>query len=923
MKTLARILPIVVIVTYLTACNAGSSDAEHLKKAEGFIATHQTNAAVIELKNALKQNKDNAQARFLLGKLSLEMGDPASAEKELRRARKLGVPAPKVLPLLAEALLKENSLDKLFELDPTDLPTDSRARVLAIQGMGKLYKGNKKDAGKLIHQAMEDYPAASEVQLAEAKLFAATSETDKAIETLNRLLEKDPKFSDGWNALGSLLQLKHDHQGAVRAFSKAMEANPNDLASRLGRAMSLVQLKKLDQAQQDLDQLKQVAPQHAGVNYVQGLLYLDQKKVDEALSAFEQATTGNNINPAALYFLAAIHLAKNNLEQADSYANRFLALAPANIAGRKLAARIKLRLNRFADAQQLLVPIVEERKDEEAMNLLATALIKQGKTGEAIALLEKLSRLKPKSATAQLRLGAGLMLEGEEKKAATYLKNAAKLAPDNPQAEILLIVNLLQQKKLDEAIAAAQKYQQKHPKQAAPYNLLAKLQLFTGDRQKAMASFEQATRLEPGNPEALLALAQLEIHEKEYDKARKHLETLLQHHKGNLAALMQLAKLDLLDKNEEKMVSRLEEAAKINPKASAPRLTLARYYLTKNQPEQASLQLEQLDKTQRHKPEALRIRGMIELANKSFKQAKNTLKELATVVPKSAEVHFLLAQAYAGLNQKEKMEQELQEAIDLNPNLLGARIVYTRMLLQERKLEKVHEQLAVLKKTAGDRPDVMRLEAGLAIMEGDPRKAASIYERLLNNAPSTATMDILAKLKWGLGEREEALSVRKNWLAKHPNDENALAGLADTYLKLNRIPEALAVYERILEIDPRNGVALNNLAWYLRESDPAKALKYAERALTLAPKAAPLLDTYAMVLLANGEPEKALRQIQRAVEAAPKAPALQVHQARILAANGRKQEAIGVLERLLSQRKEKPFPEKAEAETLLEKLKSE
>jgi predicted Zn-dependent protease len=135
----------------------------------------------------------------------------------------------------------------------------------------------------------------------------------------------------------------------------------------------------------------------------------------------------------------------------------------------------------------------------------------------------------------------------------------------------------------------------------------------------------------------------------------------------------------------------------------------------------------------------------------------------------------------------------------------------------------------------------------------------------------------------------------------------------------DRIDDMIGTYEKLLSLAPDNLVALNNLAWYLRDRDPKKALEYAEKAHELAPKSAAILDTYALALLANGDTAKALRQIERAVQAEPDNPSLQLHHAQILAAAGQKEQAVSTLKSLLQERK--TFPEREEAETLLEKLK--
>ncbi len=89
---IAKAASLAVLVAGATACSKGGSTEQHLARANQFIASEEYKSAVIELKNALQQDNQSAEARYLLGKVYLESGDVLSAEKELQRALDLGWP---------------------------------------------------------------------------------------------------------------------------------------------------------------------------------------------------------------------------------------------------------------------------------------------------------------------------------------------------------------------------------------------------------------------------------------------------------------------------------------------------------------------------------------------------------------------------------------------------------------------------------------------------------------------------------------------------------------------------------------------------------------------------------------------------------------------------------------------------------------
>jgi Tfp pilus assembly protein PilF len=63
-----RTLSVVTLVVVFTACGGGSSE-DRIARANEFLAASDDDSAIIELKNALQQESDSAEARWLLGKV--------------------------------------------------------------------------------------------------------------------------------------------------------------------------------------------------------------------------------------------------------------------------------------------------------------------------------------------------------------------------------------------------------------------------------------------------------------------------------------------------------------------------------------------------------------------------------------------------------------------------------------------------------------------------------------------------------------------------------------------------------------------------------------------------------------------------------------------------------------------------------------
>jgi Zn-dependent protease with chaperone function len=117
-------------------------------------------------------------------------------------------------------------------------------------------------------------------------------------------------------------------------------------------------------------------------------------------------------------------------------------------------------------------------------------------------------------------------------------------------------------------------------------------------------------------------------------------------------------------------------------------------------------------------------------------------------------------------------------------------------------------------------------------------------------------------------------SLIKRELQSHPDDTKLLLALAMIYQEGNRYGPAKESYEKILQEEPNNIWALNNLAWMMATNkDPA--FFNPQKALTLAKKAAAqkpdpmILDTLAEAFYASGRPDTALKIMEQILEQTP------------------------------------------------------
>lgn len=911
---------LVFVLSLLLACSGDATGNKNVEEAKTHLAAGKRKAAVIELKNALQKNANHKEARWLLGKTYFNQGLYADAVKELSKASELGFSADEVTPLLAQSLLAQSESEKLQALSADALSDSARSFVLAAQGMDLMRSGKFSEAESLIDQAVSLSETAFALE-AKARVIGVQSKGDwsEVRKQLQKVFEVDSNYAPAWSLLGDIELRSLNPELADKAYTKAINNAGYRLDDRYKRALVRLQMEDEDGAKEDINVLLKRAPQSPGTHYLQGIVQFRNQKIKDAISSFDLAKSNEDRYPMSLFYLATAHNQEGNEALAEDYAYRFLAIAPDNVAGRKLLATMKLKSGDGSEAETLVRPILENEPDDiNALNILSSALLKQRKVEEGIATLEKIVELQPESPEAQIRLGAGLMASGEVAGGMQHIEEAMKLNPQFQQADALMVAALLRQKDYDGALKVVDQFEQKNPGSSVPHSLRGEVYMAAGQLDEAKAAFEKALTVLPGDPSISQNLAFLALQENDFKAARQYYLGVLKHNENNLPVLLKLAALSEIERDTAGMVKYLEQAIEAHPKEPQPKVMLARYYLNNNRAEQVPVLLNELDPKDASQPDVLNVMGLAHLKKKEYHDAVAVFQKLISVKDDAPQPHHHMALAYLGLGQSDKAKVEYGKAIDMSPAYLAPRVELTRILLHEKDRSSAVEHLSILRKIAPENAEVLQLDAARARLDGDQHEALKLSKLAFEKDGSTRNMVVLAHQYWSMGEEDTSWKMLHDWVQKHPSDVLANLELADMYMAKGNEEKAVESYNRVLDAQKDNTLALNNLAWLLRETEPKTALGYAQQAVDQSQDSPLALDTLAVVLLKNNEPEKAVRTIERALEKGSENPSIKYHSAMINAEAGNKAKAKKVLEALLSD--DVSFPERAEAEALLKQL---
>jgi tetratricopeptide (TPR) repeat protein len=193
-------------------------------------------------------------------------------------------------------------------------------------------------------------------------------------------------------------------------------------------------------------------------------------------------------------------------------------------------------------------PFLEEldrlRVGRQAELARASRLLKQGEVEQAVALLGRLVRSYPESASAWLGLGRALVQQQRYPAAEQALRQAARFDSGRVETQFYLGVALFQQGRTGDAAGHFRRATELRPDYALAWYNLGQCLKAGGDRTGAIDAFGAAVRYQPHHAEAHANLSELLVEEGRRDLALRHLRQAVELNPADTHARGLLKRLD-------------------------------------------------------------------------------------------------------------------------------------------------------------------------------------------------------------------------------------------------------------------------------------------------------------------------------------------------------------------------------------------
>lgn len=908
-----------LLAAFLGGCG-GEDPAQLIASGKEFLAKNDNKAAVIQLKNALQANPDLGEARFLLGKALLASGDVAGAEVELRKAHNLKFASDEVVPLLAQAMLATGQVKKLTdEFATTELGTDlAKASLKTILSTAWAAQGKDEQAKSELAAALAAKADYAPALLNQARQKAVSGDLPGALTIVEGVLASNPKDHDALLLGGSLLAAKADTEGALERYRQAVAARPDSLMAHSAVVSTLFQLRKPEDAAQQIEAMKKISPKHPQTLYLSGQSAYQRKDFKLAREISQELLKVAPENPSTLLLAGASEYQLRSFVQAEAHLNKLLQKNPDIALGRRLLIATYLRSGQAAKALAALQPALERTDNNPALLALAgETYLLNGDADKSAEYFAKAAKLDPDNTGKQVSVAIAHLAQGKSG-ALTELEQIAG-ADSGTSADLALIASHLKARQLDKALKAIDALEKKQPDNPATHNLRARTLLSKKDVAGARASFAKALQLNPTFFPAAASLAALDLADKKPEEARKRFEAMLTADPKHVQALLAIAELESSAGGKPEEIEKLiGKAVLANPQDVTARLALVQHHLKNKDNKKALTAANDAAAAIPDRPEILDALGRTQQLSGDSNQALNTFGKLATLQPSSPLAHMRLAEIHLAAKNREETVKNLRKALEIRPDLLDAQRGLILFAVEDKKIA---EALAIARQIQQQRPK----EAAGHILEGDIHastkalpEAAKAYRNGLKLQPFGELAVKLHSALSAAGNTAEADRWAATWLKEQPKDIVMRIYLGDQAITRKDFGGALRIYQTALDLQPENPLVLNNLAWASGQTKSPKAIEYAEKANRLAPNQPAFMDTLAMLLLEKGDTAQAIELLRKAMQLAPQAALIQLNLAKALIASNQKDAARKELDELVKLGDK--FPGQAEVARLLKEL---
>ena len=469
-------------------------------------------------------------------------------------------------------------------------------------------------------------------------------------------------------------------------------------------------------------------------------------------------------------------------------------------------------------------------------------------------------------AFAQFRLHSA---DGDWAAALGALERAVAFDPHSAYLQLVLARVYLHLERPDAAVVLLNRLISASPSVPEPHLLLGDIYLMQQRGLDAIDHFNRALELAPDNESLHLRLAMAFVQLERVAEALATLEALLQKRPDADQAILSLARIYRDNQQHADAIRVYRRYIKVRPEQLAVVLELGQVLEQQDAAMAEELYLETLKAT----PFAPSIRQQLAQLYLARQQPQLALDQLLIVREQlpSMRAGNQIGLLYLHMNQWQQATEEFRQLIDTGESGGSNHYFLALALIGQSHYQAAIEQLQLVAPGATSYRDAMLQLAYLQLQEGVVEQGTQLLHALLEQGiDDSEVYYYLVAFYQHQQDLTLALRFSTEAVERHPQDARLLYQQGVVLDALDDHPSALALMERVLEIDAEHADALNFLAYSQAEAntDLDLALQRAKRALQLK-SAGYIEDTVGWVYFKRGEYSQSRIHLERAINLQP------------------------------------------------------
>ena len=705
-------------------------------KAELLRAQNKNDEALAAYDTALKIKPDHVQNRISKANLDISMRRFDDAAKEIDTARKLAPAAPMVS--YAQALLDFSqekpkqaleSIQQVLKVAPDHMPS------VLLAGAIEYALGSNEQAEQYVKRYIETNPGNAYASKLLASILLKNNDPQRALAILNPAIEQAHGADSQLLSLaGESYMRSRDFPKATEYFEKASALAPQTPMIRTALGMSKLAQGENASGMAELEMASNMDTKNAQPGMLLVMNHLRLKEYDKALAAVKKLEKEKPNDAMVKTLKGNVHLSRNEFPLARQSFEEATKLKADYFPPVANLAQIDFAEKKPDAARARIEAFLEKNKDNvEAITALASLAQSQGKTAEAIALLERASNAKPADIPAALRLGGAYLRTNEKQKATALAQRLVVSYPSSP--EVL--------------------------------DFSAQTQLLNGDRNGALDTYRKLAGLVPNSALAQYRIATVQMSMQNQTAAVDALKKAIALKPDYLDAQVALAAVQVRSNKPEDALAIARQIQKQQPKAPVGYSLEGDLMMLQQKPADAVKPYDQALAANGGNAVLMKLHEALTKTGKT-READARVAAWLKAHPDDNAVRLHFATLSMATDNKAAIEQ-FQAILKQDPNNVGA-LNNLAMAYYKEKDPRALEYAEKAAAGAPGNPAVMDTLGFLLVEKGDVKRGLSMLEKAVAAAPDAVAIRYnLAQAQVKAGDKESAKKSLEEVIAKGGN----------------------------------------------------------------------------------------------------------------------------------------------------------